>query len=47
MRSEPARLGGVSLDFAGIPPRWDENFPYEHAQVDQSCMVLFFSDDSK
>ena len=31
MRSEPA-LGGISLDFAGIPPRWDENFPYEHAQ---------------
>ena len=26
MRSEPARLGGISLDFAGIPPRWDENF---------------------
>ena len=21
MRSEPARLGGISLDFAGIPPR--------------------------
>ena len=33
MRSEPARLGGISLDFARIPPRWDENFPYEHAQV--------------
>ena len=35
MRSEPARLGGISLDFAGIPPRRDENFPYEHAQVGQ------------
>ena len=35
MRSEPARLGGISLEFAGIPPRWDENFPYEHAQVGQ------------
>ena len=33
MRIEPARLGGISLDFAGIPPRWDENFPYEHGQV--------------
>ena len=35
MRSEPAHLGGISLDFAGAPPRWDENFPYEHAQVGQ------------
>ena len=33
MRSEPDRLGGISLDFAGTPIRWDENFPYEHAQV--------------
>ena len=33
MRSEPARLGEISLDFAGIPPKLDENFPYEHAQV--------------
>ena len=33
MRIEPARLGGISLDFARILPRWDENFPYEHAQV--------------
>ena len=35
MRSEPARLGEVSLDFAEIPPRRDENFPYEHMQVEQ------------
>ena len=35
MRSEPARLGGISFDFAGIPPRRDENFPNEHAQVGQ------------
>ena len=35
MRSEPASLGGFSLDFAGISPRWDENFPYEHVQVGQ------------
>ena len=35
MRSEPARLVGISLDFSGIPPRRDENFPYEHAQVGQ------------
>ena len=33
MRNEPARLGGISLDFARIPPRWDGNFPYEHTQV--------------
>ena len=33
MRSEPARLDGISLDFAGIPPRLDENFPHERAQV--------------
>ena len=26
---------GISLDFAGISPRQDENFPYEHAQVGQ------------
>ena len=30
MRSEPACLGGISLDFAGIPPRWDKNLSYEH-----------------
>ena len=35
MRSEPARLGGISFDFAGIPPRRDEHFPYEHTQVDK------------
>ena len=35
MKSEPARLGGISLDFTMIPPRWDENFPYEHAHVGQ------------
>ena len=33
MKSEPARLGGTSLDFAGIPPTRDENFSYEHAQM--------------
>ena len=33
MRNEPARLGGISLDFVRIPPRWDGNFLYEHAQV--------------
>ena len=27
MRSEPARLGGISLDFAGIPPRRDDFRP--------------------
>ena len=39
MRSEPARLGEISLDFAGIPPGWEENFPYEHAQVGQPGKV--------
>ena len=34
MRSESFHLGEISLDFAEIPPRW-ENFPYEHAQVGQ------------
>ena len=45
MRSEPARLGGISLDFAGIPTRWEENFPYEHAQVGQPGKVgsIFFN----
>ena len=35
MRSESARLSEISLDFAKIPSRRDENFPYEHAQVGQ------------
>ena len=39
MRSEPARLGGISFDFAGISSRRDENFPYEHAQVGQRGKV--------
>ena len=39
MRSEPACLGGISLDFAGIPPRWDENLSDEHVQVDQPGKV--------
>ena len=39
MRSESARLGGISLDFAGIPPRQNENFPYENAQVGQPDKV--------
>ena len=39
MKSELARLGGISLDTAGTPPRWDENFPYEHAQVGQPGKV--------
>ena len=33
MRSEPARVGKISLNSAEIPPRRDEHFPYEHAQV--------------
>ena len=43
MRSEPACLGGISLDFAGIPPRRDENFPYEHASPARWYRVLFKS----
>ena len=39
MRSEPARLGGISHDFAGIPPTRDEYFPYEQAQVGQPGKV--------
>ena len=39
MRSEASRLSGISLDFAAIPPKRDENFPYEHAQEDQPCKV--------
>ena len=39
MTSEPVPLGGISLDFAGIPPRWDEHFPYELAQVGQPGKV--------
>ena len=39
MSSEPARLGGISLDFAGISPRWDENLSYEHMQVGQPGKV--------
>ena len=35
MRSEPVRPGEISLDFAEIPPRRDENFAYEHVQVGQ------------
>ena len=39
MKSEPARLSGISLDFTGIPPRWRENLFYEHAQVGQPDKV--------
>ena len=39
MKSEPARLGEISLDFAEISPGQDENFPFEHAQVDQPSKV--------
>ena len=34
-----ARQSGISLDFAGIPPRFDESSPYEHAQVGQPGKV--------
>ena len=35
MRSKPAHLGEITLDSAKIPPKRDENFPYEHEQVGQ------------
>ena len=35
MRTKPASLGEISLDFAEIPPSWDKNLPYVHAQVGQ------------
>ena len=39
MTSEPAHLGGISLDFAEIPPRWDEKLSNEHVQVGQPGKV--------
>ena len=39
MRSEPACQGETTLDFAGIPPRRDEYFPYKHAQAGQPGKV--------
>ena len=41
MTSESVRLVGISLGFAGIPPRWDENFPYEQAQKMLDETVFF------
>ena len=35
MGSEPVALVEISLDFAEIPHRQDENFSYEHVQVGQ------------
>ena len=35
MRSKPTHLGEISLDFAEIPPRRDENFPHKQTQVGQ------------
>ena len=39
MKSEPARLGRMSLSFAGIPLRCDYVFPYEFAQLGKSSKV--------
>ena len=50
MRSEPACLGGISLDFARILPRRDENFSYisgpaRQGGIEFSLIALFcFSD---
>ena len=35
-------VGGISLDFAGITPSWNENLPYEHTQVGQSRKVEYY-----
>ena len=35
MRRESVRLGEISLDFAEIPLKRDDNFPYEQAQAGQ------------
>ena len=39
MRSEPVHLGGIPIDFAGIPLRWGENLAYDHAQAGQPGKV--------
>ena len=39
MRNEPAHLGEMSLDFGGILPWWDENFPKGYVQVGQPGKV--------
>ena len=44
---EPAGLGEISLHFAEIPPRRDENCPCEHVQVASSfpqSALFYFSD---
>ena len=33
MRSEPAWVGGISLDFAEITLRWDEDFLFKEKWV--------------
>ena len=43
MTGEPDCIGGIALDFAGIPQRYNENFPYEHAQVGQwACPARWY-----
>ena len=42
MRSKPAHLGEISLDFGEIPPRREENFPYEHALAYQPSNEICF-----
>ena len=39
MRSEPARLGGILLVFAGIPLKRDEICHVNHVQVGQPDKV--------
>ena len=34
MRSEPAHLSGISIDFAGIPPKRDENLGRKGANLE-------------
>ena len=39
MRSEPVRLGAISLNFAKIQLRWDENVQHKHGQMGQPGKV--------
>ena len=43
MRSKPAQLVGISLDFAGIPYRRNENFAYEHTQSARQGGIEFLN----
>ena len=40
MRIKPNRLSQISVNFADISPRWNENFAYEHAQASHPGFAL-------